>query len=172
MERHQPLATLIALFRREFESFGERGVNAALSSLSADAVLLGRVQRQFGLHARLTLIKRLAMARADKSSLVLLDRLISRSRGLQQKYDELTRYSADSTADRSKVSPFQTMERRKTDRVWLPTMIEIYDCIEEARDLQRTLQAIIGVQTGISAVMSPIGGDNHVHNATFSPAAH
>jgi hypothetical protein len=173
VDRHQPLATLIAHFRREFETFDERCVNAALGSLTADAALLDQAQRRLGLHARLTLIKRLAMIRADEASLELLDRLIERSIGLLQKYNELTRYSFASTQDRSKVSPsLAKIERPETRRVWLPTMIEIYDSIEEARNLQRTLQAFVEQQTGVATVMSPVGGDNRVHNSTFFPVAY
>jgi hypothetical protein len=173
MDRNRPLATLIAQFRREFETFDERCVNAALASLTADAALLDQAQLRLTLHARLTLVKRLVMARADKASLELLDRLIERTIGLQQKYDELTRYSSASTQDRSTASPsLAKIERPETRRVWLPTMIEIYDSIEETRNLERTLQAFVEIQTVVAAGTSPIGGDNRVHNSTFSPVAY
>jgi hypothetical protein len=173
MDRHRPLATLIAQFRREFEAFDERCVNAALASLTADAALLDQAQRRLTLHARLTLIKRLVMAWADKASLELLDRLIERTIRLQQKYDELTRFISASTQDGSNVSPsLDNNQPPETRRVWLPTMIEIYDSIEETRNLQRTLQAFVERQTGVAAVISPIGGDNRVHNSTLSPVSY
>jgi hypothetical protein len=167
-----PLPTAIAQFLREFEAFDGRCVNAALASLTPDAALLEQAQLRLELHARLTLIKRLAMVCADNASLALLDRVIERSAGLRQKYEELTRNGFGHARDTGKVSSSPPKsERREPPRVWLPTMIEIYDSIGETGNLQRMLQAVVDrYRAGAAATMSPVAGDNRVHNSMFSPA--
>jgi hypothetical protein len=65
-DSNMSLPSVTTQFLREFENFDGRCVNAALASLAADAALLEPAQRHLGLPARLTLIRRLAMVRADK----------------------------------------------------------------------------------------------------------
>jgi len=131
------LPTAIARFLREFEAFDSRFVNAALGSLATDAALPEQAQRRLDLRARLILIKRLAMLRAaDNPSLALLDRVIERTAGLQQKYDELMRNRFAHPCGQAGV--FQ-----EPLRVWLPTVIEIYDSIAELENLRRMMAAVV-----------------------------
>jgi len=113
------------------------------------------------------------MLRADKESLALLDCVIERGAGLQQKYEELTRSGFAQAEDRGKTSSSgRDSERQAPLRVWLPTEIEICGAIEETRNLERMLQVFVDrYRTGAAATVSPIPGDNRVYNPMFSPAA-
>jgi len=173
MHQNMSLEAAITQFLQEFVIFEGRSVNTVLASLAADATLLEPAQRRLGLDARLTLIKRLAMARADKASLMLLDRVIEKSTGLQQKFHALTRHGFANPRDTSNVAqPTPKIERQRAHRVWMPTLIEINDSIEEAGNLQRLLGTFVGhYRNGATTMMTPVSQDNRAHDSTSSPAA-
>jgi hypothetical protein len=170
------LSTAIAQFLQEFTVFESQYVGMALRSLTADGPLLDQAQRRLDLYARLTLVKRMAMARdVDMASLASLDRVIKRSLGLQEKYDELTRNSVAAARDARAAatsSPKSAQPLGGKQLVWLPTVKEVVDCRDETADLQRVLQNLAQrFQSRSASTISPVTGDNRVHNSIFSQAA-
>jgi hypothetical protein len=134
------LSNAIAQFLQEFSRLETCFVGLALSSLTDDQRLLQQAQSRLQLSARLTLLKRMAMVRdAHSSSIALLEGVIEKTSRLQDKHQELTRFSTevmDGTLGEQHDAP---------KRPWIPTPAEIDQCNLETLALQRMLESVAGV---------------------------
>jgi hypothetical protein len=140
-----PRHLAIAQFFREFAVFDNQYVGMALRSLSTDPRSLETAERHLQLSARLTLLKRMAMARvADSPCVAELDGIIQKTARLQDKHEALTRNLAavEGVAHGTMKLATKKSTSPSNRRMWLPTTQEIIDCNEETIELQQRLQSI------------------------------
>ena len=165
--------TAVEKFLGDFEEFERHSVNWALRSLTADTIAREGLP-QLGLRCRLTLLRRLAMGRAvDKATLGLLDRVIAKSAQLQEKYAALVRIAGAHARNEGSISSGEySSEWPIVQRLRLPTDEEINDYDNETSELKRLLETFVQQCAGNpSAILSPIPGDNHVHNSMGVPVS-
>ena len=141
------LGDAIYQFFQEFNRFETQSVGMAFRSLSSDQALIDRAQSHLPLNARLTLLRRLAMARDPNAGAVSqLDAVIKASEHLVKKKDELSRNAvAEYVGASRKALAHNELQAGKVPaplRVWVPTSMEIEDCNVEMNKLQLTLHAV------------------------------
>ena len=137
------LSVAVSQFLYEFEILNTRYVRLAVQSLIGDLSLVEQAQTKLELHARLTLVKRIAMGRpATRSAVQEIERIIEGTSQLSAKHEELTQNLR--TVAQGKVGdPPGLPNSLPTDqRLWVPTEDEISDCNAQTVKLQQSLQAL------------------------------
>lgn len=134
----------IDLFFSEFSAVESSAVGEALRSLSADHAFVERSEKILDVHARFTLLKRMASVRnVSPEVLCELEGADLQAAELREKRDALTRTlsSIRNDAAEGAASGARRPRRRGTD-VWIPTPGEIAKCRTSTAKLHATLQAI------------------------------
>ena len=150
------LKAAVGDFLAEFSNLENAVAGGALQALSRDAAFVERAQMLLGLDARLTLLLRLAAARAVSAPLMAeLTDVVARARQLGQQRDKLARRLLSADDDRGKSGQSAARGTRKPrsadyarladmDDLWVLSISEVTAYTEEALELQVTLSAISG----------------------------
>jgi hypothetical protein len=143
----------ITSFITEFSAFENHSVGSALRSLSKNDAFAARAEKLLDLDARLKLVKRMAFVRnLDASACAQIEHINVQAAQLAAKRDELIHTSrvAAELGKRDALQPLSDVpvgqsriEREVLKNAWRPTLAEIDQCLNETKQIQGSLTAII-----------------------------
>ncbi len=152
-----PFKAALGSFLDEFAKFETLGVRIALHTLSRDAEFADRAEKLLDSEARLTLLKRVALARNIPPLLIAeLDELLSRARKLRHLRDEVARIplgadGGDAHPTDPPLRAHRPWSRRRaaetgvlaTEPLWIPQIKQLLEYAIEAVRLRDGLCAIL-----------------------------
>jgi len=146
-----PLRAAFGAFLAELDRFEAEGVRVALRSLSHDPAFADQSEQLLDLEARLTLLERLAGARALPSGVVsAVDDVVARARRLLGLRQTIGRVTSTIAVGGLGTPPMVVRHRRGTplgrsgepDALWIPGARQIEACTGEAAELNALLTAL------------------------------